>query len=204
MQECVSLQQRIDYAIQLLESLKNVYDRLRQASSDIEKCSSGFFEGFLNENRGEIQEDIILYRNNIETVKNLNRDVVSRINAWYDFAKNPDEIRKITYPITFHLKKRELRNALRKTNQRISDITIENRFITERLSAWEHDLELKATHKIMQGEEYSSYTMLTSKKDELITHLKYLLATLPGAFPLNINFGDIDRLTEELRKPVYP
>lgn len=191
---------RITFVVELLMDLKNTCNQLVQASSGIEKCSDSFYEKLFHENRGKIQSELDKYSGNTAKAKQYKLEMTEKINSWYEFIKNEKEIKKITFPVKFYLKKRELQRFIKRMNEAISSMAIQNRFIKEKLTAWEHELELKSIQQIKQGEDYSIYEQLIRKKEHLISDLKYLLPTISGICPIEFGLSDIDGLVEALLK----
>lgn len=193
-----NLQRRLSLIIDLLHELKQTHTKLQDYSSGIEDNSGTFFQKLYNQNEIEIQNEVNRYKTNIEKIKQLNCEITLMINKWYEFSKNPVEINSLLFPLKFYIKKKKLNDYIKKTNNEILNITVENRFIKEQLTNWEHELELKAVQEIKQGNTYEIYNQLVKKKVELISHLKYLMPTVPGICPAAFSITDIDSETSRL------
>lgn len=193
-------QRRTSFAVNLLYDLKEIYSRLDEASRDIEKCSGSFYEKMFLAGKTEIRDELDKYNANIEKIKKLNQEITEAINAWYEFTKSGHELKKLFFPLRFFIRKMQLKKNIKKLNEGISGATIANRFVREYLINWEHELELEAVQEIKQGSEYTAYEDLVNKKDMLITELKYLLPTIPGICPAELDLRNIDSLIERLLK----
>lgn len=191
---------RIDLAIQLLMELKEVYEEISQASSQMESCSRSFLKAVFNNCRHEIQEDIDRYNSNIEEIKKLNLEATRKINSWHDFIKDESQLRKLLFPLKLYSRKRSLMASINAYNRKISEITIENRFIKERIAAWLQQLGLKAVQQYKAGNEYRSYAELLVRKNSLIEELKYLLPTIPDACPAEISREKLEALIERITR----
>lgn len=191
---------RASFAIELLKGLKDICSKIKETSSEIQNSSGKFYEEYLIQNMSPIQEHIDNYKSNIEKIKKLKSYITEEINAWYNFTKDAGEIKKLTYPIRFFMKKRNLKNTIKQTNEQISEIAIDNRFIKENLTVWEHKLELESIEKIKSGSEYGNFEILLRKKSEIIEELKYILPTIPGICPIELDPEKIDNIIEILKK----
>lgn len=194
-----SLQRRIDFATILLSDLKNVHNELAKAFSDIKKSSGCFYENFLNDNKDDMDHEVEKYKENIQKTNQLNYEITEKINIWYDFVKNPKEMKKIFFPVKFYMNKRELKNNIKKNNNDITSITLENRFIMEKLIKWESELELKAVQQIKQENDYQVHEQLIQRKAQLISDLEYIFSTLPLTYPVKVDVNDIDSFIEKLK-----
>ncbi|MCX7710767.1 MAG: hypothetical protein N2484_13085 [Clostridia bacterium] len=195
-----NMQRRILFATELLYELKKVSMGIKDCLSHVENHSNGFYRDLFKECKKEIQGETDLYKENIEKIKQLNLEITSKINEWYIFVKNPAELKKVVFPIMFYLKRRKLNQFIQKANDTISQLTIENRFITERLTNWEHELELKAIQLLKEEVNYQQYEELLKSKDAIIAELKVLLPTLPQVCPIEIEIDRIDLLIEKIAK----
>jgi hypothetical protein len=191
---------RASFAIELLEGLKTVYCKIKEISSEIQNSSGKFHEDSLRHNMSSIQEHIENYKSNIEKIKKLKWSITEEINAWYNFTKDAGEVKKLAFPIRFFIKKRRLKNFIKQINEQISGIAIDNRFIKENLTVWEHKLELESIEKIKSGNDYNNFEALLRKKSEIIEDLKYILPTIPGICPIELDPDKIDNLIEVIKK----
>lgn len=194
--------ERTNLAVKLLESLKSVYEQLKASSVQIETNSDHFYDQLKNDEAGEIKVHLEGFNANTAKIKQLTADYTTEINVWYEFIKDSNQLRKLSFPLQYFIKKRRLNSAIRQINHRISEATIENRFIREQLTAWENELEIKAVRLIKQDSDYTSYTALSAHKDKLIAELTYLLSTIPGICPVRIELQNIGRLLEGLKKTI--
>lgn len=195
-----NLQRRNELVIKLLTELKNTNQSLALLGNAVVEHSEDFYEKIFNEYKHEIQKDIEKYNNNIEAVSRLNNEVTTKINEWYNFIRNPENVKKITYPLRFTFKRNKLQGFIKHVNSEISKKTIENRFIKETLSIWEHQLESRAVQLIRQGEDFVQHTQLISKKDEILNNLKYLLPTIYESNNICLDMDNFENLIEELSK----
>jgi hypothetical protein len=180
------------------ECLKDTCSTLTKHPPKLKLHSKSYED--LRRNISSVQEDIDNYKKNIEEIKKLRSELTGEINAWYGFIKNTTEIKKLSFPLKFLIKRKMLKNSLKRVNDSIAKITIENRFIKENLAIWEHKLEHECIEEIKDGLSYSNYDLLAKKKSALIDELKYILPTIPGICPIEVEIEKIDRLIEELKK----
>lgn len=182
----------------LLSELKETDMQITQSTSEIKTLSYDFYNEALHESSEEIKSVIDEYYGNNDRIKAINCEITNKVNQWYEFTKSKTELVKLTYPLSYLLKKRKLKKFICKMNEEISSITIDNRFIKEKLTLLEHQLEIAALSKIKSDETYRNYDMLTEKKEELVTELKYLIPTIPGLCPVCIDISKIDELLARL------
>lgn len=195
-----NVQKRTTFVLTLLNNLKEAYKELKELSTGIESDSDTFFEKLFNSSKVEIQGDIEAYKANIEKMKQLNLSITERMNEWYDFIKDSNEIKKVTFPLKLYFKKKNFKKTILHMNREISEISIENRFIREKIINWEQELGVRALQEIKKGDEFSKYEELIRRKDNLISELKYLLATIPDIDPVEFDLDNIDKIIDKLLK----
>lgn len=195
-----NMQKRTIFIIALLNNLKDVYAELKELSSKIESSSDNFFEKLFKSSTVEIQGDIDSYKHNIEKMKSLNVEITSKVNEWYDFIKDISQVKKVTFPIKLHFKKKSFKKLISNMNQDLLDISVENRFIREKIINWEQELSVRALQEIKKSGEFSKYEALNREKDRLISELKYLLVTIPDIEPVEFELDSIDKMIAKLMK----
>lgn len=163
-----NMQKRSAFVLSLLNELNDVYKELKKLSSGIESNSDNFYESIFNSSKVEIQGDIDSFKSNLEKMKEINMNITAKLNEWYDFIKDSSEIRKVTFPIKMYFMKKDLKNSITKMNAEISNLSIENRFIREKIINWEQELSVKALHEIRNGQEFNSYEDLVRKRITLL------------------------------------
>ncbi len=191
---------RSTFVLSLLNELNSVYKELKALSSGIENNSDNFYERIFSSSRIEIQGDIDSYKTNLQRMKEINMEITAKLNEWYDFIKDSNEIKKVSFPIKLYFMKKKLKSSITKMNGDISSLSIENRFIREKIINWEQDLSVRALHEIREGEEFHNYEELVRKKDNIISELKYLLATIPELAPVEFDLDNIDKMIDKLLK----
>lgn len=189
---------RLKLASGLLGELKCIYGRLSEIASEIETQSGSYYEKAFQEHIAEIRSEAGKFRCNVERVEEINREITNRINQWFEYVKDQKEMARLTFPLRYFLKKRSLGTVIRKLNEEVAGIAIENRFIKEQLTIWEHKLEVMAIQQIKTGEGYQVYEQLLAKREAVIQELKYLLPTIHGLCPADIGVSDIDALLNKL------
>ncbi|MDP4183168.1 MAG: hypothetical protein Q8942_19025 [Bacillota bacterium] len=200
MQQIQKLNDRTEFAIQLLLRLKDIHSCINKVLQGIEENSEEFFNDFFEKNVSIIQSDLDNYLLNLEKISELKAQVTDDINKWFSFAKNADETRKLSYPLKFYLRKRSLRSSLKSINDNISSLSIENRFIKEKLMTWKHDMEIECIRNIKKGDEFFSYENLIKNKNTIMEELKYILPTIEGLCPISIDLNDVEPVIEKLSK----
>ncbi|NLD49597.1 MAG: hypothetical protein GX660_20815 [Clostridiaceae bacterium] len=195
-----SIKSRTTFVISLLNNLKDIYEELKELSSDIENCSESFYENLFKSSRVEVENDIENYKNNIQKMKQLNINVTTKINEWYSFIKDTNEIRKVTFPIKLYFRKKAFKKTIDKMNSEILDLSVENRFIREKIINWEQELSVRALQEMKKGDEFSKYEELNRKKDHLVSELTYLLATIPDLESAEFDMNNIDTIIDKLLK----
>lgn len=196
----VNMKIRTTFVISLLNNLKNIHEELKALSSDIENCSVSSYDSLFKESKIEVENDINNYKSNIQKMKQFNINVTTILNEWYSFIKDTNEIKKVLFPIKIFFKKRAFKKTIDKMNLQILDISVENRFIREKIINWEQDISVKALQEIKKGDEFHEYEELCKKKDQLISELTYLLSTIPDFEPIEFDLENIDKILEELSK----
>ena len=193
-----SLERRVDFCIQLLKELKNLTEEAIQEFYQIERLSRDLYDRLFIDERDQIQKEIDRYQENLYRVTQLNEEIIEVINSWYSFSKDPGEIKQFLYPVRFWKKKKECRKRIQNIKQEIDRITVENRFIKEKIALWERDVGQKSLQLIKQDEHYQKYLQMIERKADLMSDVKYLLETLPLGSPVKLDIKDIDSFVESL------
>ncbi|HEX2947412.1 MAG TPA: hypothetical protein VHT96_15855 [Clostridia bacterium] len=187
---------RKEFALALLNELDQLYRELDKAASDAESTSDGFYEQAYNERQDELRSVIEKYHENIDRIREINKEITASINSWYEFIKDEKKSALIIFPISFIIGKKKLYKKISNLNSEITEITINNRFIKEKLAALGHQLEIRAESLARSGANYLEYEELLSKQNAIVSDLKYLLPTIPGACPADISFAGIRKTIE--------
>lgn len=195
-----SMQERFSLAKSLLLHLQSLQNQLASMSSRISKGSDSFYQAALQEDRHIVEDELEKYRHNLDEIRKLNLETTEAINKWYSFIKDNNELKHILFPMRFKLNKRKLKALIRRNNEAVSAITIENRFIKENLANMEHELELKAIQRLKEANEYLEFEQLLKTKDQLVSDLSYLLPTLPDICPVEVDMEGIDSLAAKLTR----
>lgn len=189
---------RIELALEMLNELKSTYAKLDELSKQVDKHSDSLFSNFAEGSESSFQSYIDKYNSNTEKVKRLNYDITLKINSIFGYAKNESEMKKLVYPIRLYLLKKDLKKVIKAAGEQVSGITIENRFIREQLSLLQEELKHKALQSVRQQETYGQYQQLVRRKDELIAELRYLLPTIPGVCPAELDPDGFNQLYSKL------
>lgn len=176
--ESINPDRRKELAAELHAELEDTSRLLREAASAIEKESGTYYDAAFRERQEELQLEVEGHKRNSERIREINEEITASINSWYGFIKNENETGKLLFPLIYHLRKRSLSKSIQKLNSEISDIVIKNRFIKEKLTILEHQLEIKAMSLARSGDNYQHYEKLQQKQSSLSSELRYLLPTV--------------------------
>lgn len=197
-----ALNSRIELLIKLLNEYIKAYNELADISAGIEGRLTDYYSSMFNKNLPQIQEQLDKHNSNTERTRQINDEITKAANSWYDFVKDPSQISRLTFPLHFFKRGKSLKRMIKCLNEELSSIVIENRFITEQATIWEHKLETDIIREIREGEAYSEYEKTTARLDAIIHELRYLAPTVPGLCPIEINSSSIDPLIEKLRRSI--
>lgn len=187
-----TLNKRKDLAAWMLSELNCIYANLEQTALEVEGSSDKYFDEAFREKEEELRSVLNTYHSNIGAIRELNNEITSLVNSWYDFLRDEKETGSLFFPFAFFAKKKMLINKIRAINARITEMTINNRFIKEKLTVLGHQLEIRALSLARSGERYLVYERLLADQNDIISDLKYLLPTIPGACPADISAAGID------------
>jgi len=193
-----NLNRRSELIKELLADLKNLYRQLECASSEVQKTSGDFYEVAFREKQDELHSIMDNYHKNVDRVRDINNEITSSINLWYELIKDENKTGKLTFPITFFLKKRSVSKKIATLNEEISSLTINNRFIKENLTMLKDQLEIKAVSLAKSGGNYLEFEKILSKQKLIEAELKYLIPTIPGFCPADISSTGIDKILSKL------
>lgn len=194
------LDRRLNLLRDLLYEMKETNLKIDHLASEIEKTSGVYYQQACGESQEEIQQEVEKYKSRISRIADISREITSKVNVWYDFSKSKSEMSSLLYPVLYYFKKQKLNKQLKKLNSEISSITIDNRFIKEKLTLLEHQLEIKAIQKIKEDNSYLEYESLLQKKELLMAELQYLLPTIPGLCPAVLDSRGVTEVLEKLSK----
>jgi chromosome segregation ATPase len=191
-------EKRKEFALALLRELDWLYLQLDKAESDAESTSGEFYERAFNERKEELQSVIEKYHENLDRIRDINKEITTSINSWYEFIKDEKKLALITFPVAFLFRKKRLYKKISLLNGEITEITINNRFMKEKLAALGHQLETRAESLARSGENYLEYEALLTQQNAIVSDLKYLLPTIAGACPADISVSGIHKTMEAL------
>lgn len=191
-------ERRKEFALALLQELDRLYLQLDKTASDAENTSGDFYEQAFHEREEELQSIIEKYHENIDRIREINKDITTSINSWYEFIKEEKNSALITFPVSFFIRKKRLYKKISLLNGEITEITIDNRFMKEKLAALGRQLEIRAESLARSGENYLEYEDLLTQQNAIVSDLKYLLPTIPGACPADISVSGIRKTMEAL------
>ncbi len=197
-----NLKKRTIFLVELLTELKNISIHIEKQCAEIKKNSKEFYRSYIFKNKIQIQDKIDQYKINNENIISLNIEITKKTNLWYEFIKNPDETKKVFLPVRFYFKKVRLGKYIKNANEKISRLAIENRFIKENISEWEHKQSISAELLIKQGKDYLLYTQLIERQETLISDIRYILPSISGICPVELSLDSIGELIERIDKIV--
>lgn len=186
------LTRRTELALTLLRSLKESYMKIDTAASNTSRDSTECYERAVEEMKDELGSILDEYNKNIEEIREINKKITSSVNDWHNFIKDSKSASMLTFPLMFHIRRKKLNREIESMNRQISELSISNRFLKEKLAAARHKIEDRAIEIAHEGENYSEYKKLLQAKKELEAELKYLLPTIPGLCPADVTPRGID------------
>lgn len=182
---------RKELAYKLLNELKRNYEQLDQSAEDVTKNSEVFYEKAFEEKREELQAIMKNYQKNVDRIREINNEITASINSWYEFTTDKSKSVRIIFPLLFLLKKKRLYKKIELLNREISEITINNRFVKEKLTVLGHQLEIRAVSLARSGEDFLGYEKLLYVQKAITAELKYLLPSIPGMYTADISSSGI-------------
>lgn len=99
-------ERRKEFALALLRELDRLYLQLDKAASDTENTSEDFYEQAFHERKEEIQSLIEKYHENLDRIREINKEITTSINSWYEFIKDEKDSALITFPVSFLIRKK--------------------------------------------------------------------------------------------------
>ncbi len=192
------MERRKEFALALLRELDRLYLQLDKAASDAENTSGDFYDQAFSERKEELQSIIEKYHENLDRIREINKEITTSINSWYEFIKDEKKSALITFPVSFFIRKKRLYKKISLLNSEITGITIDNRFVKEKLAALGHLLETRAESLARSGENYIEYEDLLTQQNVIVSDLKYLLPTIPEVCPADISVSGIRKTMEAL------
>lgn len=195
---------RKELAIRLLKELKDNYHKIDAAASYASSSSSGCYDEAVDEMKDELQSILDEYNKNIDRIRKINNEITASVNSWYDFLKDRETASMLTFPLVFHSRRKKLNKEIDSLNKQISDLTISNRFLKEKMTAARLKLEIRAVNLAYKGDGYNEYEKLVQKNKDIGVELKYLLPTIPGICPADITSAGIDTTISATEKILQP
>lgn len=198
------LSRRNELALRLLMELRDNYAGIDNAASSASHNSIDCYDQAVDEMKEELQSILDEYHKNIDMIREINNEITSSVNSWYDYQKDEKASSMLTFPIMFNVRKRKLYKKIESLNRQISEITINNRFLKEKMAAAGLKLETRAACLAHKGESYDEYEKLMQRKKDIEDELKYLLPTIPGLCPADITSKHIDTTIKSAEKMLQP
>lgn len=183
------LSKRIDLLKQLLKRYIDIENDINAAESQLEETSGRIHAEYIAASQDEKNRATNKFSNNIEEANIINTLITAEINDWYQFIKDEKSMSSLTFPLKFYFKRKKLFNDIKKANEKIQNLSINNRFIKENLNFVGQELGNNSSSKLKNLNSYSEYEKLQRKRDNLITELKYLIPTIPGLCPIELSSG---------------
>lgn len=199
-----TLSRRTELALRLLKELKDSYAKIDAAAANAASSSIGCYDEAVNEMKDGLQSILDEYNKNLEMIREINKKITSSINSWYDFLKDKKAASALTFPLAFHIRKKKLYKEIQALNKQISDMTISNRFLKEKLTAAGLELEIRAVSLAHKGESFNDYQNLLHTKKDIEAELKYLLPTIPGLCTADITSAGIETTIAATEKILLP
>jgi hypothetical protein len=190
--------------MELLNVLKKDYERIDAAAESAASNSIGCYDVAAEAMKEELESILDEYNKNINMIREINKNITSSINSWYDYMKDEKAASKLTFPIAFYLRKKKLYKEIEAMNNQISEFAINNRFLKEKLTSAKLELEVRAVSLAHKGDDYNEYEKLLTIKDDIEEELKYLLPTIHGICPADITITGIDKTIETVKKTLLP
>ena len=195
---------RKELVIRLLKELKDNYRKIDEAAAYASSDSSGCYDRAVDEMKDELQSIVDEYNMNIDRIREINNEITASVNGWYDFLKDRETTSKLSFPLTFNIRRKKLNKEIDSLNKQITELTINNRFLKEKLTAARLKLEIRAVDLAYKGEGYNEYEKLMQKNKDLAAELKYLLPTIPGLCPADITASGIDTTITATERVLQP
>lgn len=186
------LSRRAELALKLLRDLKESYHKIDEAAESTSSAGTECYERAVDEMKDELCSILEEYNKNIDMIKQINKAMTSSINNWHNFIKDAGSLSMLTFPLTFHIRRKKLNKEIDMMNRQIAELAISNRFLKEKLAAARHRIEDRAISLAHEGEDCTGYKRQIAVKKELEAELKYLLPTIPGLCPADITSKGID------------
>lgn len=186
-----NIQRRLILIDKLAKNIKEINTALIDYVSDIENLSHDLFIKLLHENNNSVRTDSDTFRLNLNRVRQMNGQATSQINGLFSLMKDDSEMKKIGFPLKFHTKKRELAVQIKKLNETIASIIVENRFIKEQLSIRKNEYEKDIIKQVNRSGKFEAYQQILNKKKKLMSDLEYLLTSVKHLFPDKVPLADI-------------
>ncbi|NLK88169.1 MAG: hypothetical protein GX279_11880 [Clostridiaceae bacterium] len=194
------LSRRTELALMLLRDLKANYHKIDTAAANAASGSISCYDQAVEEMKDELQRILDEYNKNIEMIREINEKITSSVNSWHNFLKDNKSASMLTFPFTFHIRRKKLNKEIESMNKQISEISISNRFLKEKLTAARLKLEVRAVSLAHGEENYKEYDKLLQTKKALEGELKYLLPTIPGMCPADITSHGIDTTIAAIKR----
>ncbi len=198
------LSRRKELALKLLKELKDDYRGIDNSADLAAMNSICCYDQAVDEMKTELQSILDEYNKNIEMIREINKKITSAVNNWYDYLKNDKYSSMLVFPLVFYFKKKNLYKEIESLNKQISEITINNRFLKEKLTSAVLELETRAVCLAHKGESYNEYEKLIQRRKNIESELKYLLPIISGFCPADITLKGIDSTIAAVEKLLQP
>lgn len=197
------LSRRTELALMLLRNLKENYHKIDITAANASAGSMDCFDKAVDEMKDELRSILDEYNKNVDMIREINNKITSSVNDWHNFLKDKETASMLTFPLTFHVRRKKLSKEIEAMNRQIYELSISNRFLKEKLTAARLKLEARAISIAHSEESYMEYEKLLQTKKDLETELKYLLPTIPGLCPADVTIKGIDTAIAAAEKGTF-
>ncbi len=188
---------RVEFCICMLEEINQLTAEMEMYKDSILETSIHTFKEIQNSYQQTVEELLRKLSDNVAQICKSKNTATLLLNEWYDFSQNPSELRKITYPIKFMIRKRLLKQHMMQLNLEIDKLLITNRMLKEKVLSSEQEQKNKSTEVTKNDKMHQAYLQHVIKRKELLMDLSYLLTTLPEVCPVEI---EVDKTVVLIKK----
>jgi hypothetical protein len=172
--------QRVELAIRLLHALE-------EANRDMEGLSGGtdaVGETALSDSKRESDDRIRVKREllhqRIGELKTCLADITRITNEWHEFTHNPDMQRQWSYPARLYRLGRETNIRLKKEQDRISSLILQNRLLEEEIRRFGDTAQRDALSLLKGTSGHGDRMAVLERKQAIVDDLCLLLPTIPS------------------------
>ena len=173
--------QRIDLALLLLHQLDAVNHTLAGLTLETDAAGGAALSDAKREAGDKARANKDLLSQRIGELKTCLSDITRITNEWHHFTCDPEAQRHWSYPFRLLRQGRETNMKLKKEQDRISSLVLQNRLLEEEIRRLGDTVQRDALSRRNGTSAHADWVTAMERKQRIVDDLRLLLPAIPAA-----------------------